>query len=33
MSEADWVDSKETPPVREKDELHLAAYRRSSGRG
>lgn len=32
MSEADWVESKQTPPVREKDELHLAAYRRSRGR-
>jgi hypothetical protein len=32
MSEADWVESKRTPPVREKDELHLAAYRRSSRR-
>lgn len=33
MSEEDWVDSKETAPVREKDELHLAAYRRSRRRG
>jgi hypothetical protein len=32
MSESDWVESKQTPPIREKDELHLAAYRRYRGR-
>lgn len=28
MSESDWVDSKSTPPVRERDRAHLAAYER-----
>ncbi len=33
MSEQDWLDSKRTPPVREKDPLHLQAYeRRRAGR-
>ena len=25
MSEGHWVESKEAPPVREKDEVHLRA--------
>jgi hypothetical protein len=29
MSESDWVDAKSTPPVRERDQAHLAAYERS----
>ena len=28
MSEADRVDSKSTPPVRERDREHLAAHER-----
>ena len=28
MSEEDWVEAKRAPPVREKDLLHLEAYRR-----
>ena len=28
MSEQDWLDSKRTPPVREKDLLHIRAYER-----
>lgn len=28
MSEADWLESKRRPPVREKDRLHIAAYER-----
>jgi hypothetical protein len=28
MSEADWLDSKLRPPVREKDRNHVALYER-----
>lgn len=33
MSEADWVHAKETPPVREKDAMHLAVYRARGSEG
>lgn len=33
MSEADWVHAKETPPVREKDAMHLAVYRARRSEG
>lgn len=28
MSEEDWIDAKRSPPVREKDVRHIAAYER-----
>jgi hypothetical protein len=28
MSEDDWLESKRTPPVRDKDRIHLVAYDR-----
>ena len=31
MSEQDWLDAKRTPPVREKDLLHIQAYERWRG--
>ena len=33
MSESDWLHAKETPPVREKDAIHLAVYRQRKASG
>jgi hypothetical protein len=34
MSEADWIETKRTPPVREKDQRHIEAYEKwRQGRG